>query len=158
MDYELSHQFTIFVKFASHNSATKIIIQHFSDCLQSLLANYGESNHWLGPELKSMKFKWNSKYPWIREKSFRKCIQNMSTIELSWQFEKCNKDEDQKNFLGKDFRILAFAKKITIFYNTSLRLCRAALKVGVKTGWTLNNVSDNYWFSGSHSVDGRKTW
>ena len=82
----------------------------------------------------------------------------MSTIELSWQFEKCNKDEDQKNFLGKDFRILAFAKKITIFYNTSLRLCRAALKVAVKTQLkTLNNVYDNYWFSGSHSVDGRKT-
>ena len=78
----------------------------------------------------------------------------MSTIELSWQFEKCNKDEDQKNFLGKDFRILAFAKKITIFYNTSLRLCRAALKVAVKTHY---NVYDNYWFSGSHSVDGRKT-
>ena len=55
----------------------------------------------------------------------------MSTIELSWQFEKCNKDEDQKNFLGKDFRILAFAKKITIFYNTTLRLSRAAMKVAL---------------------------
>ena len=51
----------------------------------------------------------------IKEKRFRKCIQNMSTIKLSWQFEKCNKDEDQKNFLGKDFRILAFAKRSPSF-------------------------------------------
>ena len=59
----------------------------------------------------------------------------MSTIELSWQFEKCNKDEDQKNFLGKDFRILAFAKKIRSFtirvYDCVER--RAALKVTVKS-------------------------
>ena len=81
----------------------------------------------------------------------------MSTIELSWQFEKCNKDEDQKNFLGKDFRILAFAKKITIFYNTSLRLCRAPSSIESSCEVTLNNVYDNYWFSGSDSLDGRET-
>ena len=56
-----------------------------------------------------MKFRRNSKYHGL-EKSFRKCIQNMSTIELSWQFEKCNKDEDQKNFLGKILEFLHLQK------------------------------------------------
>ena len=57
--------------------------------------------------------------------SWRKCIKNMSTISLSWQFEKCNKDEDQKNFAGKDFRIFEFAKEKfpdILQYNLGLQL------------------------------------
>ena len=87
----------------------------------------------------------------IREKSFRKCIQNMSTIELSWQFEKCNKDEDQKNFLGKDFRILAFAKKDHHLLQYEFTTLPSSIEscCGDTTLNTKNNVYDNYWFSGS---------
>ena len=70
----------------------------------------------------------------------------MSTIQLSWQFEKCNKDEDQKNFARKDFGIFEFAKQKfqdILQYNMSLLYMPTATLIFSNNGSSCEKTLNN---------------